>query len=190
MRIGIDIDDTISNTNDLLIEAALEFDRTNFEGKGFKDKSNFKFTDMFYWTEEMKNQFCTMMYEKIIPEVPLKPHAKEVINRLKDEGNEIYIITARSFDDYSDPVKISKMWLERNGIRYNKLFAGIKNKGIICKENNVDIFIDDLPSNCRSVELYGIKTLLFDSDFNKDVIDFKRVERWEEVYNIIKSEVK
>ena len=39
MRIGVDIDDTISFTHKKLIEAALEYDENYVNGKGFKNKN-------------------------------------------------------------------------------------------------------------------------------------------------------
>ena len=49
MRIGIDIDDTICETNKILIKKALAFDKQFVLGKGFKDKDAYRFVDMLYW---------------------------------------------------------------------------------------------------------------------------------------------
>ena len=41
MRVGIDIDDTIANTNELLIDLGLKFDKEYKDGKGFKNKNSY-----------------------------------------------------------------------------------------------------------------------------------------------------
>ena len=49
MRIGIDIDDTVSKTNEKLIEAAIEYDKKRVKGKGFRNPDAYSFMEMFYW---------------------------------------------------------------------------------------------------------------------------------------------
>ena len=49
MRIGIDIDDTVSNSNKKIIEEALKYDEEFLNGRGFKDKNGVSFMEKFYW---------------------------------------------------------------------------------------------------------------------------------------------
>ena len=49
MRIGIDIDDTVSHTNERLVEEAYKYDKEHVKGKGFKNRNAYSFMDMFYW---------------------------------------------------------------------------------------------------------------------------------------------
>lgn len=56
--------------------------------------------------------------------------AKEALKLLKDNGNTIILWTARGWEQY----KVTKLWLEENGIEYDQLLMG---KPII------DVIIDD-----------------------------------------------
>ena len=184
MRIGIDIDDTISNTASYLIEEAVVFDRL-YKKKGIADNTEYDFCKMFNWTKEDKYDFYKYIYENKIHDMPVKPHAKEIINKLKKEGNEIYIITRRDTDIYKDPYKESKKWLKKNNIKFDKLVVKAKDKGKVCKELEVDLFIDDLVSNVERANEENVNVLIFDSAYNKDEKRFKRVVSWEEIYNIV-----
>lgn len=184
MRIGIDIDDTISNTNDELVERAIQYDREHLKGKGFKNKNSFKFIDMFYWEEEDKQLFFNKHLEEAMNNALIKPHAKKVINKLKKEGNEIYIITHRSTLYFKNPYRLSNKWLKKNKVKYNKLIVNASEKDKVCEQYNIDIFIDDDINNYQAVSKTGINTLLFDSSFNRQ-FEGNRVTNWEEIYNII-----
>ena len=188
MRIGIDIDDTISNTASYLIEEAFVYDRL-YKKKGVKDNTAYDFCDIFNWTRNDKYDYYRYIYDNNIHNMPIKPHAREIINKLKKEGHKIYIITRRDSDIYKDPYKESKNWLKKNKVKFDKLIVKAKDKGLACKKLNVDIFIDDLPSNCKRVEEENIKVLMFDTPYNKEEKNYKRVVSWEEIYNIV-NEVK
>ena len=49
MRIGVDIDDTTSKTNDRLVEEAYIYDKKYLKGRGFQDKDAYSFTEMLFW---------------------------------------------------------------------------------------------------------------------------------------------
>ena len=68
---------------------------------------------------------------------------------------------------------------------YDKLIVGIEEKGAVCKDENIDIFIDDNLRNCASVEKENIDVWLFDNCFNRDDNHFDRVYNWENIYNRI-----
>ena len=109
----------------------------------------------------------------------------EVINKLYDEGNEIIFITYRKDKYIKDPYLLTKNYLDRHGIKYNKLIANSGDKGIVCYNNKIDLFIDDSVTHLEDVSLYGIKVLLFDSEYNRDNIKFDRVKNWYQIYNLI-----
>ena len=57
----------------------------------------------------------------------------------------------------------------------------------ICKENEVSIFIDNTYEHYESALSLGIDAILFDTIYNKDIDDVKRMSSWEEIYNYIKE---
>ena len=96
MKIGIDIDDTVSKTNERLIEEALKYDREYVKGKGFKDPEAYSFMEMFYWSVVDVDNFLKRFRKgNAFYELDEKEDAALYISKLYDEGNEIYFITRR-----------------------------------------------------------------------------------------------
>ena len=124
--------------------------------------------------------------------VPPRPFAVETINKLKNEGHTIYILTARNSIDFKDPYNFSKDWLDKYNIPYDELIVGLENKEKICKDLGVDIFIDDSIEYCSSVSQIGIKTYLFYNIYNKDMKNDKitMVYSWIELYDKIQEYIK
>ena len=57
MKIGIDIDDTVMDTQVVIDKAALYFDKNFVNGKGYQDKSKYDFHEKFYWSSVEKKEF-------------------------------------------------------------------------------------------------------------------------------------
>ena len=63
---------------------------------------------------------------------------------------------------------------------------GIRDKFMtICKENNIDLFIDDSIKHCRNVQSGNIRTLLYTSICNQGVEtpDLERAYSWVQIYD-------
>ena len=108
---------------------------------GFKNKNAYKFVEVFYWDKTNVNNFFTYVRKSnFFLELEVIEGALEYINKLYDEGNEIYFITYRSGKD-KRVYEMTRDWLSNKGFKYNKLFMDGSNKGMICKNNQVDLFI-------------------------------------------------
>mgnify|MGYP003316938722 CR=1 FL=1 len=187
MKIGIDIDDTIAYTNERLIEEAVKYDKEFLKGRGFKDKNAYKFVEMFYWSKDNVQSFFNYVRgTSFFLELEPIPGSKEYINKLYDEGYEIYFITFRT---NKNPLvlKMTKEWLKNNGYKYHKLFMRSDDKGVVCKENEVRVFIDNTYEHIVAAEACGVDTILFDTIYNKDIDGVNRMFTWEEIYNYIKE---
>ena len=87
MRIGIDIDDTVSHTNERLIEEAYKYDKEYVKGKGFKNRNAYSFMDMFYWNVmDVDNFLKSVRNSKFFNGLNVKDSANEYITKL----NNIY----------------------------------------------------------------------------------------------------
>ncbi len=187
MNIGIDIDDTINKLSETLIKYGLKYNIENNIKYDIKP-SKWQFEEAFGWDETHTKKFMSTYIKKCFQEVEIKADAKEYINKLRDEGNKIIIITARRKENCSDIYDVSKNWLIEKGIKIDKLEIGCEKKSEQCKENKVDIFIDDNAENCRDVSKnVQIPVLLFDSIYNQEEKDLKRVYNWKEAYKEIKK---
>lgn len=187
MVIGIDMDDTICSTNERIIVEADKYDKEVLGGSGIKDVNAYEFTEMMGWEHEMKGQFFKDRLEYIMDNAEIKPNAREVINRLHDEGCKIIIISFRKGKYIADPYKLTENWLIRNDVHYDKIFVDTGTKADECLENNVNLFIDDKESHCEDVSNVGIDVLLFTNLYNHDEKRFNRVDNWNEVYTYIKE---
>ena len=192
MIIGIDIDDTIARTTEQTDIYAKEYTEKILKRK-FQIGNNNTLDPMwaryvYGWTEEEDKNFWDLYYEKDMENVKPKEDAIKVINELY-KSNEIIIISARWDRESGIINKITKKWLEKNDIHYHKLYLGHKDKRNIARENNIELFIDDSIKTCNEIRSLGIKTFIMSSRQNEkiDAKDLKRVNNWNEIYEIIKK---
>ena len=186
MRIGIDIDNCISNFDDVLLEEYIKHDKELRNTGIINDKPYHITVGMFDWSKEENDDFYYNNIQRIA--MSLKPlnNAKEIIDKLKADGNEIYIITSRDNGEYINPEKMTREWLEKYEIYFDKLIlTGKHEKGPVCKENNIDIMIEDSTKNCEDIEANGVKCYMMNTRYNKHKTRFERVKTWKEIYSKI-----
>ena len=177
MRIGIDLDGTICNTSEIVNELALKYAK----------KNNLDYEKIFD-NKEIKNDFYLENTIDIFTKVTIKENASEVINRLKEKGHEIYIITARSNDFIPTEIDVmepTNNWLNKHSIHIDKLIINSygQEKAKACKDNKIDLMIDDDLYNYQIINDFGIKCLLFDD--KKRYNESNRVTNWLEVERYI-----
>ena len=184
MRIGIDIDDTITNTWNYFIP--LFSKQFNIPLEKLKKLPPYygAIKDLVSLDEYFK---LMREYENLMQDIPLKENVKEILTKLKSEGNTIIFITARSKQSYNDPYLISKTYLDKNNIPYDKLIVNGVEKGTICKEEKIDLFIDDSIRNCTDVSNQGIEVLMMSANFNEFDKNFNHVKDWNQIYEYIKN---
>ena len=176
MNIGIDIDDTISKTSEEIYIWAKEFTEKEL-GREFKINTIDVFDPMwskyvYNWTNEENDKFWELYYAKVMDNLKPKEEVIEIINQLS-KNNKIIIITARWDTKEKIIDKITKNWLERYKIHYDKLFMGHEDKRKLVIENNVDIFIDDNYRTCKQISELNVRTLIMNSRLNKNIQDDK-----------------
>lgn len=183
MRIGIDVDDTITNSYKAIIKEVSEYYHIDYNNLLDKKMGY----DEFLNNENFPNYtvFAFERYRHIMEKVEIKEDAVRFINKLHDEGNEIIFITARHHGEYDDPYAITFKYLSKHEIKFDKIITNRLDKDRVCLEEGIDLFIDDSISNCKKVKDAEINVLLFDAPFNQNTNDFKRVYSWQEVYNIV-----
>ena len=185
MRIGIDIDNVLSNFNEVLLESYIKHDK-EINGTGIVNK-NFYIREMFDWDKDYEEKFYKSNIEYFASMFePIKDCSK-IIKKLKEEGNTIYIISGRDNGEYMNPYKMTIEWLKKYDIGYDKLFLvdayNSHSKTEICLEYNVDVMIDDSKRMCKDLKENGIRALLMDTPYNKDTNEFERVYSWNHIYN-------
>lgn len=196
MNIGIDIDDTISETFETLLPYSQKYTIEDLKRKSEIDM-NQNFLDHFYivymngWNEKEATDFWSKYYGEILKKVNIKKFASEVINKLKQKGHKIYLITAR-WDMPNDDIQgITKQWLIENNVEYDELIINASDKLKLVEEKNIDIFIDDSFNNCKNIAVNSnAKVYMMTSRVNGSFEDenIKRVYSWPEIYDLINRE--
>jgi len=191
MRIGIDIDDTISDTYETIFAYAHSY-TINKLGRRITPQietiSTHHYTKkVFGWNSDEENEFWESYFEQIIQRVKPYTLAVDTLKKLKQEKNEFVIITAR----YGENVlELSKQWLDKNGIEYDEIVVDAQNKATVALDKKIDLFIDDSFKNCTDVAKVGIKTYMMNTRTNKglEAENITRVYSWPDIYEKIKNE--
>ncbi len=190
MKIGVDIDNVISNFNEVLLEEFLNHDK-ELRNNGIINNDVYITRGMFDWSKEELEEFYCNNIERIAKSLNVLENAPEYIKKLKEEGNEIYIISGRDNGEYPNPYKMTFDWLNKYNIIYDKLILtnayDSLEKAKICLENKIDIMIDDSTRILLEVNNSGITSLLMDTPYNRKENYLKRVYNWKEIYEFITS---
>ena len=178
--IGIDIDDTITNSNKVIRHYINKFSNDD------ELKNNVEGIIRGNYVSDGTKKFYKKNSEKIGNAIKIKKHAREIIKQLHDDGHKIIIVTARDNNYYDDAYKFSYEYLTKNGIVFDKLFTAQTYKTKLCIREKVDIMIDDSVDIVDDTQSVGIKSILFDSSINKNKKSkAKRLNNWIEVYKYI-----
>ena len=192
MNIGLDLDNVISNFNDVLLEEYLKHDK-EINNSGIVNKNVYITRGMFDWTEEEQKSFYLSNIERIAKSLKVKEGVREYIDKLREEGHAIYIITGRDNGEYSEPYNMTRKWLDDNLVKYDKLILtdayknDIHGKTEKCIENNIDIMVDDSVNICRDIKNTNVKTLIMDTPYNRECKDIERVKDFKELYEYIST---
>ena len=188
MKIGIDIDNVISNFNDTLLTEYLLHDKELRNSGIINKNADYIRKGMFDWNENEETNFYKNNIERIAKKLGVIECAKEYIDKLHDDGHIICIITGRDNGEYTEPYNMTKKWLEDNNIYYDDLIltdAYDKHaKTKQCLEHNIDIMIDDSVSICSDCVENGITTILMDTPYNR-YSNIQRVKSWKEFYRYV-----
>lgn len=190
MKIGIDIDDTTVILADSMIKYADLYDievlgKSGTNGNLGLIKDRYYLEALYGWDRKTKYDFFDCYYKNVLEECVLMPNAKEVINKLKNNGHEIFFITARlSNIPGCNTEKITVKTLNDNNIPYDKIIFDARDKLKYCKEYGIEFFIEDSYETCKELKENNIEALLMTTKMNENIKDesIERVRDWNEVY--------
>jgi 5'(3')-deoxyribonucleotidase len=192
MKIGVDLDEILSDTLTSVLEYYNSVHKTNLKRNEFV---SYNYWEIWGGTKEnavklIEDYYKTNYFKNIKPIAG----AKENLENLKSEGYEMFVITGRS-DKYK---KETKDWLTEH---YPNIFSDIffantfdidntdTKKSDICIKNNIPILIEDDPHHLADCAQAGIKTIVLDCPWNKNfqAENSVRVFFWEEIAQKIKE---
>ena len=131
-----------------------------------------------------------------VEDTPMRANADKVLKKLKAEGDEIYIITARHKVTRKDAEgrkvrQQTENWLKKNGIVYDKLIYTKSNasKEEVFLKNKCDILIDDKILHIRAVAKHK-SAICFREIYNRELKKGKNIyicKNWKQIYRRIEK---
>lgn len=198
MRIGIDIDGVLTDIEKWQLDYGSKFYYENYN-KEIVNPKGYETNDIFNSTVECDDLFWDKYFKEYSINVEARKFASEVISKLKQDGYEINIITARgSFLSHSSDViskeeneQIVKDWLKKNKIYYDSLIFSPEDKLDICIKNNINIMIEDKVDNINKIST-KIPVICFNAGYNEECKgeNIFRVYTWYDIYNTIRNKIK
>ncbi|MCX5725991.1 MAG: hypothetical protein NT030_02200 [Candidatus Saganbacteria bacterium] len=180
MKIGIDVDNVISDSLPVLLSEANRLFSTDF---AYDDIREYNFSKILGISEADMRAFIKKAFDD---KVPMRARtikgAKEAIRKIK-ETYEIHIVTARPKGYEADTLE----WLNKNDIPFDFLeHATEKQKHIYAVQNGIKTFVEDDMDEAVSLILNDIKVFLFDRPWNRTSSNnngYLRVKGWDEILN-------
>lgn len=188
MKIGIDVDGTITDLQRFQIDRG-----SKYLNKKVVNPNCMQLRNLFDVSSDVELQFWDDVVFDYASNFPVKTYVKEELDRMHDNGDEIYIITARYHTYLQDDLgrkmrKIVREWFNKNDLYFDKLVFTKENKLQRCKELGIDIMIEDKPANIKSIATY-IPVIVIDQVYNRHVSgdNIYRAYSWADVESIIEE---
>jgi uncharacterized HAD superfamily protein len=191
VNIGIDIDNTITHTSDMIAKYAGVFGKEN-DLPTKLDLREYYLEKSLNWGKENTDRFlrtCLMdIYQRVAP----KQNAIEVIQELH-KTNTIILVTSRN-QQLPSLTETTLKWLNDNKVEFDKLIMNNTDnmhhfsKLSVCLENNVEVMIEDHHELAYELS-ERIPVLMFDYPYNAHVAtdNIIRITDWTQVPAIIEN---
>lgn len=195
LHIGIDIDSTINKAHyyDMIHAKQFMVDKNITPPKEL-NLNACHVKEIFGLSEKQYREYMELYFpwncKYNIPE----PGAPENIRLLK-RNHRISIVTARD-DNYSGKYSGQEMkkdtidWFNKYEIPYDDIFFASHDKAKVCKENHIDILIDDDPNNIIPCADEGIPVIIFGHPYNESLIGYPNTiwrDNWTEIRELINN---
>lgn len=160
MKIAIDLDGVIFDTENYFRTNAQFYDLKN-GGEGEVKREELWAQNRYTWTREQYDEFFGLCLENILKNAPMMVNAGVVIRALAKK-HELYVITNRG-DMHKSEIDITYDRLKRDNIDvFTKVyFHDEYSKLDRCRQEGVELMIDDLYNNVASISGAGIKCLYY-----------------------------
>lgn len=190
MKIGIDLDGVIFDTEKEFKTYAEIYDFVDLKQNKRLNNMEFRFQDRFDWSQDEEKGFFKKYHKQIIQEANYLPGVKRVLKMLKEDGHSLILITARGGLN-KDMIKITQERFKQEDMDiFDKYYWATENKDEVCVKENIDVMIDDYYLKCISIANKKIKTIYLKdaSSPNLEENDYIKVlYNWGEVYRYIKG---
>lgn len=190
MRIGIDIDGVLTDIEKWILDYGSRFYYQTLN-KQIINPEAYDSADIFDVDYKVDLLFWQKYFKKYTITIEPRLFASEVIKKLKEEGHEIYIVTARGnfFTEgeeilsFEENKKITLEWLNKHHIIYDDIFFSKAEKLNTCLENKIDLMIEDNPKNINKLS-EQLPVICVNAGYNKDCHNknITRCYSWYDIY--------
>ncbi len=190
MRIGVDLDGVLNDIAEWHFACGSKFCLEKNINRGFNPKGYYM-EEQFMLTGEENIEFWHQYIFDLLIAIPIRPYASEVIHKLRKDGHEIIILSARDNQylthQYSGMIDYYvKSWLDKYNIEYDDIIINANNKREKCLNIGLDLMIEDKKSNVEDISKI-IPVMVFDAPYNQDCVgrNVIRVYSWYQIYQEI-----
>jgi uncharacterized protein len=185
MKLGVDIDGTIKNTQKAAVQV---YNKELGRKVKHEDVTDFYLDKAYGLSKKEGARLWRKLEHKIYSlGVPL-PNAAEVLMDLREKGHEVYFVTARPGMRHIRDVTVK--WLQKHGFPYdgNNLHMGSRNKALVAQNLGIELFFEDAPDHLDKLVEAGVPTVVVDAVYNRDYNPkIPRIHKWEQVYDLIEK---
>lgn len=190
MNYWIDIDDTISDTEIVLLNAAIDFHQRvllrvmpTVPPPQNESPDYYGFARYLGWSIEDTKHFFHTNYPQLLGNLAVKPGVEEFFNQARACGHRIFLLSARRDREYGGrTMAVTKQWLGQNKLFVDDIILDCIDKAGYLR-GKFGCFIDDSYENCMAVSANSkMQVIQFQSIYGKRCLDSKimLMDRWGE----------
>ena len=183
MKIAIDIDQTIFECDSFLYKIINFIMPGQSEFKKLKYKS---IDEDDVSTERLINKISRIHNPKFYS---INENANVVVNRLYNDNHEIILLSSRPASRALCNVLMA--CIKKYDIKFNQIIVECNNKSAFCKENGIDVIIDNSADTCDKCSKNGIFSICYIQDEEKAEryrsASFKVAKSWDEIETIFRK---
>ena len=188
MNIGVDLDGVLFDSESLLRTVSVFYD-LEICGKGIVDKTANFCQDAYGWDKKQSQTFLDKYLLQCEKVAPVMPYAKYVIDKLREAGHKVYIITRRGWEDKKEITLTNKL-LKKNKIKVDAVYYSKDSKLKTCQDLMIDIMIDDNSKTIETLANNNIRCFYYTGVFSRELSHplITDVNNWGDIYlNILKT---
>jgi uncharacterized protein len=190
LKLGFDIDDTLINLREHAFHLYNQKLNRNVDISLFHQLDKVEIHELFGMTAEEGGKMWNSSLEEIYyTNCPPYPDAAETLQKLEQEGHEIYYITARPKEHGERTME----WMIQNGfpVRKDRFFYGMndEDKVHIIKDLELDYYFDDKPAVLETLRDRPLNVFARNQSYNRD-LNIPRINDWSELFDLLNEEKK
>ena len=124
MKIGVDLDGVVFDSEKLYRVCTELYEVLDLKKNTIKDNKSRLFEERYGWNEIEIQNFIDKYHEYVVRNSNFMPGVKEVLKKLKEENNELILVTARGQQE-SKYIKITEEIFKENP-KYEMNFSNVK----------------------------------------------------------------